>query len=79
MNKEQYQKLRDKIIEAVGKKENYSLEDVLVSLTKTTENRTHRNAKDDVWDLCRMWDLNKKLEEQSSETKDFLADLIINK
>ena len=74
MNKEKYQKLRDKIIEA--NKENSSLEDVLVSLTKTTENRTHRDAKDDVWELCRMWQLNKPLQSQSDETLEFLATLL---
>ena len=87
MNKELYQKLRDKIIEAVGKKENYSLEDVFVALDKTSEKRNY-----DAWfvgsngyfyklnikleDMDIKWIFNKPLQDQSEETLEFLFNLL---
>ena len=87
MKKELYQKLRDKIIEAVGKKENYSLEDVFVALDKTSEKRNY-----DAWfvggngyfyelnikleDTDIKWIFNKSLQDQSDEVLKFLANLL---
>ena len=65
------------IKEIIGR--DITLEDVFVVLTKTADTRDDYDAKDYVFDLCRMWKLNQPLEKQSDETLEFLYNLLIKK
>ena len=77
-----YQKLRDKIIEAVGKKENYSLEDVLVAIEKESGLKiktifgTGGYTKDDLISIIENWEPNKPLQDQRDETKELIGNLL---
>ena len=81
--------IENKLAEAVGKKENYSLEDVLVAIKKTGKMLSVEDTGNfrTYPDGCRImdgeympkWQLTKPLQSQSDETKIFLADLILNK
>ena len=56
-----------------------TLEDVFVVLTKTADTRDDYDAKDYVFDLCRMCKLNQPLEKQLDETLEFWYNLLIKK
>lgn len=61
-------KIENKLAEIIGKKEDYTLEDVLVAL------------EDVIWGrkfyLFEIWRLNKPLHEQSEKTINFLNNLL---
>ena len=77
-------KIESKLAEAVGKKENYSLEDVLVAWDKKLISfwgyGLKRNGMNEVLNnIILSWTPNKPFHLQSQETKDFIGDLLLTK
>lgn len=85
--------LKNKLAEVVGEKENYTLEDCLIAIDKKElKNKygdktfvminTNGMFETDLYNWEEepvFWKMNKLLQDQSDETKDFLWDLICKK